>query len=159
MDYLVRYKPEAVSATGQSHVNELEDVAFITIYFPGKMIAHINVNWLSPVKVRSTLIGGERKMLVWNDLDADEKIKVYDKGVSVRKREQVYELLLSYRSGDIWIPHVPGVEALQSELDYFLDCVAERKKPINDGQSGLRVVKLLEAASRSLAKGGELVYL
>ena len=159
MDYLVRYKPEAVSATGQSHVNELEDVAFITIYFPGKMIAHINVNWLSPVKVRSTLIGGERKMLVWNDLDADEKIKVYDKGVSVRKREQVYELLLSYRSGDIWIPHVPGVEALQSELDYFLDCVAESKKPINDGQSGLRVVKLLEAASRSLAKGGELVYL
>ena len=159
MDYLVRCKPEAVSATGQRHVNELEDVAFITIYFPERMIAHINVNWLSPVKVRSTLIGGERRMLVWNDLEADEKIKVYDRGVKVGRREQVYELLLSYRSGDIWIPHVAGVEALQSELDYFLDCVADNKKPINDGNAGLRVVKLLEAASRSLARGGELVYL
>ncbi len=159
MDYLVRHKPEAVSATGQSHVGELEDVAFITIYFPEKMIAHINVNWLSPVKVRSTLIGGERRMLVWNDLEADEKIKVYDKGVNVCQREQVYELLVSYRSGDVWIPHIQGAEALQNELDYFLDCVTNKKKPINDGQAGLRVVRLLEAASRSLAKGGELVYL
>ncbi|HKW68073.1 MAG TPA: Gfo/Idh/MocA family oxidoreductase [Terriglobales bacterium] len=159
MDYLVRARPEAVSATGQRHVGELEDVAFITVYFPEKMIAHINVNWLSPVKVRSTLIGGERRMLVWNDLEADEKIKVYDKGVNVCKREEVYELLLSYRSGDAWIPHIRGAEALQTELDYFLDCVANKKKPINDGKAGLRVVKLLEAASRSLAKGGELVYL
>ncbi len=159
MDYLVRHKPEAVSATGQSHVGELEDVAFITIYFPEKMIAHINVNWLSPVKVRSTLIGGERRMLVWNDLEADEKIKVYDKGVNVCQREQVYELLVSYRSGDVWIPHIRGAEALQNELEYFLDCVTNKKKPINDGQAGLRVVRLLEAASRSLAKGGELVYL
>ena len=98
-------------------------------------------------------------MVVWNDLDADEKIKVYDKGVSVCKRQQVYELLLSYRSGDIWVPHISGVEALQNELDYFLDCVAHNKKPLNDGQAGLRVVKLLEAASRSLTKGGELIYL
>ncbi len=159
MDYLVRHKPEAVSATGQRHVGELEDVAFITIYFPEKMIAHINVNWLSPVKVRSTLIGGERRMLVWNDLEADEKIKVYDKGVNVCQREQVYELLVSYRSGDVWIPHIRGEEALQNELEYFLDCVTNKKKPINDGRAGLRVVRLLEAASRSLAKGGELVYL
>jgi predicted dehydrogenase len=159
MDYLVRHKPEALSATGQSHVSELEDAAFITIYFPEKMIAHINVNWLSPVKVRSTLIGGERRMLVWNDLEADEKIKVYDKGISVCKREQVYELLVSYRSGDAWIPHIRGTEALQSELEYFLDCVVNKKKPINDGRAGLRIVRMLEAASRSLAKGGELVYL
>lgn len=159
MDYVVRHKPEAVSATGQSHIGELEDVAFITIYFPEKMIAHINVNWLSPVKVRSTLIGGERRMLVWNDLEVDEKIKVYDKGVNVCKREQVYELLVSYRSGDVWIPYIRGAEALQNELDYFLDCVTNKKTPINDGQAGLRIVRLLEAASRSLAKGGELVYL
>jgi predicted dehydrogenase len=159
MEYLVRAKPEAVSATGQRHVGELEDVAFITVYFPEKMIAHINVNWLSPVKVRSTLIGGERRMLVWNDLEADEKIKVYDKGVNVCRREEVYELLLSYRCGDIWIPHVRAAEALQTELDYFLECVVNSKKPINDGKAGLRIVKLLEAASRSLAKGGELVYL
>jgi predicted dehydrogenase len=159
MDFVVRARPEAVSATGQRHVGELEDVAFITVYFPEKMIAHINVNWLSPVKVRSTLIGGERRMLVWNDLEADEKIKVYDKGVSVCRREEVYELLLSYRSGDIWIPHVRAAEALQTELDYFLECVVNSKKPINDGRAGLRIVKLLEAASRSLGKGGELVYL
>jgi hypothetical protein len=129
------------------------------VYFPEKMIAHINVNWLSPVKVRSTLIGGEHRMLVWNDLEADEKIKVYDKGVNVCRREQVYELLLSYRSGDIWIPHVRATEALQSELDYFLQCVVNNKKPINGGKAGLRIVKLLEAASRSLSKGGELIYL
>ena len=159
MNYLVHVKPEAVSATGQSHVGDMEDVAFITVYFPEKLIAHINVNWLSPVKVRSTLIGGERRMLVWNDLEADEKIKVYDKGVNVCKREEVYELLVSYRSGDVWIPHVRAAEALQNELDYFLECVDGRKTPINDGQAGLRVVKLLESATRSLAKGGELVYL
>lgn len=159
MNYLVHVKPEAVSATGQSHVSDLEDVAFITVYFPEKLIAHINVNWLSPVKVRSTLIGGERRMLVWNDLEADEKIKVYDKGVNVCKREEVYELLVSYRSGDVWIPHVRALEALQNELDYFLECVDGRKRPINNGQAGLRVVRLLESATRSMAKGGELVYL
>lgn len=159
MDYLVHAKPEAVIATGQSHVGELEDVAFITVYFPERMIAHLNVNWLSPVKIRSTLIGGERRMVVWNDLEADEKIRVYDRGVTVSQREEVYELLVSYRSGDIWVPHIRGVEALQSELEYFLECVVHNKAPINDGKAGLRVVKLLECASRSMAKGGELVYL
>ena len=159
MDFVVRSRPMAVSATGQSHIGELEDVAFITIYFPDKMIAHINVNWLSPVKVRSTLIAGERRMVVWNDLEADEKLKVYDRGVNVCKREEVYELLVSYRSGVVWIPHLRGVEALQSELQYFLECVASKKRPVNSGRAGLRVVKLLEAASQSLAKGGELVYL
>lgn len=159
MDYLLRSKPEAVSATGQNHISQLEDVAFITIYFPGRMIAHINVNWLSPVKVRSTLIGGEKRMVVWNDLEVDEKIRVYDRGVNISQREQVYELLVSYRAGDIWVPHIRGVEALQSELDYFLECVIHQRSPINDGKAGLRVVKLLECASRSLAKGGDLVYL
>jgi predicted dehydrogenase len=159
MDFVVRSQPMAVSATGQSHIGELEDVAFITIYFPDKMIAHINVNWLSPVKVRSTLIAGERRMVVWNDLEADEKLKVYDRGVNVCKREEVYELLVSYRSGLVWIPHLRGVEALQNELQYFLECVASKKRPVNSGRAGLRVVKLLEAASQSLAKGGELVYL
>jgi len=159
MDYLVHARPEAVSATGQSHFSGLEDVAFITVYFPDRMIAHINVNWLSPVKIRSTFIGGQRRMLVWNDLEADEKVRVYDRGVNVSKREEVCELLVSYRSGDIWVPHIAGAEALQNELGYFLECVIHKKSPINNGQAGLRVVKLLESASRSLAKGGELVYL
>lgn len=158
MDYLLQEQAEAVSATGQKHLDGLEDVAFITIYFPGRTIAHINVNWLSPVKVRTTLIGGERKMLVWNDLAADEKIKVYDRGVNLSRREDVYELLVRYRSGDMWAPHLEQGEALRSELDYFLDCVLNGKQPINDGAAGLRVLKLLEAASNSLRKRGELVY-
>lgn len=158
MDYLLKEKAEAVSATGQMHLNGLEDVAFITVYFPGRTIAHINVNWLSPVKVRTTLIGGERKMLVWNDLAADEKIRVYDRGVNIAQRRDVYDLLVSYRSGDMWAPCLEQGEALRTELDYFLDCVLNRQQPINDGAAGLRVVKLLEAASISVRKHGELVY-
>src|SRR5437870_5278074 len=101
IDHLIKETPEAVSATGQIHLNGFEDVAFITLYFPNKIIAHINVNWLSPVKVRTTLIGGEKKMLVWNDLEADEKVKVYDKGVQISSREGLYNLLVNYRSGDM----------------------------------------------------------
>ncbi len=159
MDHLIQERAEAVSATGQMHLNGFEDVAFLTIYFPGRMIAHVNVNWLSPVKVRTTLIGGQRKMLVWNDLEADEKIKVYDKGVKFSTRENVYELLVSYRSGDMWAPQIEQVEALKIELGYFLDCINNNKQPINDGTAGLRVVKFLEAASKSVRKRGEVVYL
>ncbi len=104
MDHLIEQRPEAIVATGQTHLNGHEDVAFMTLYFPDKVIAHINVNWLSPVKIRTTLIGGEKKMLVWNDLEADEKIKIYDKGVEITSREGVYDLLVNYRSGDMWSP-------------------------------------------------------
>lgn len=159
MDYLIKEQPQAVVATGESHLNGVEDVAFITIYFPKNIIAHINVNWLSPVKVRTTLIGGEKKMLVWNDLEADEKIKVYDKGVHIKSQENVYELLVSYRSGDMWAPQVEQVEALKLELEHFIDCIANNKTPLSDGLAGLRVVRMLEAADRSVEKKGELVYL
>src|SRR5262249_8154587 len=106
VDFLIHKKPEAVTATGQAHLNGHVDVAFITLYFPHKTIAHINVNWLSPVKVRTTLIGGEKKMLVWNDVEMDEKIKVYDKGVQMSNGQGLYELMVSYRSGDMWAPRV-----------------------------------------------------
>jgi predicted dehydrogenase len=159
MDYLLKTSPEAVVATGQSHLNGHEDVAYMTLYFPEKVIAHINVNWLSPVKVRTTLLGGEKRMLVWNDLEADEKIKVYDKGVSVTNREGVYELLVHYRSGDMWAPQVEQVEALRLEMAYFVECITGGQNPFNDGAAGLRVVKMLEAASESLSKKGSLVYL
>ena len=159
MDYLIKDRAQGVVATGQAHLNGHEDIAFITIYFPRNVIAHINVNWLSPVKVRTTLIGGEKKMLVWNDLEADEKIKVYDKGVAIRNQENVYQLLVSYRSGDMWAPQVEQVEALKVELAYFLDCITSDKTPINDGLAGLRVVKMLEAAEKSVSKKGELVSL
>ena len=158
IDHLIKETPEAVSATGQTHLNGHEDVAFITVYFPNKIIAHINVNWLSPVKVRTTLIGGEKKMLVWNDLEADEKIKVYDKGVNITSREGLYNLLVNYRSGDMWAPQVEQVEALKHELAYFVDCISGNHTPFNDGPAGLRVVKLLEAANQSVRKRGALIY-
>jgi predicted dehydrogenase len=159
MDHLIGVKAEAVSATGQTHLNGHEDIAFLTVYFPGKVIAHINVNWLSPVKVRTTLIGGEKKMLVWNDLEADEKIKIYDKGVDIKSREGVYQMLVNYRSGDMWAPQVEQGEALKSELDYFIDCISTQRIPINDGHAGWRVVKMLEAANHSVTKRGELTCL
>ena len=159
MDYLIKATPEAIVATGQKHLNCHEDVAFMTLYFPEKVIAHINVNWLSPVKVRTTLIGGEKRMLVWNDLEADEKLKVYDKGVKITSREGVYELLVSYRSGDMWAPQLEQIEALRQELSYFVECVSNGQEPLNDGCAGLRVVKMLDAASESLDRRGALVYL
>ena len=159
MDHLIDEPPVGVVATGDSHLNGLEDVAYITVYFPNNVIAHINVNWLSPVKVRTTLIGGEKRMLVWNDLEADEKVKVYDKGVSVSSREGVYDLLVSYRSGDMWAPKVERTEALTLEAQYFLDCIINDRTPFNDGRAGLRVVQLLEAANRSLRSKGSFVSL
>ena len=159
MEYLIREKPEAIVATGERHLNGYEDVAFITVYFPHNIIAHINVNWLSPVKVRTTLIGGEKKMLVWNDLEVDEKIKVYDKGVQMTNGEGVHELLVSYRSGDMWAPRVEQTEALKTELGYFIDCVSNHKTPFNDGEAGLRVVKMLEATDRSIRERGALIHL
>ena len=159
IDHLIQRTPEAISATGQTHLNSHEDIAFITLYFPDKVIAHINVNWLSPVKVRTTLIGGEKKMLVWNDLEADEKIKIYDKGVKVTSREGLYDLLVHYRSGDMWAPQIEQIEALTRELAYFVACITKDEAPINNGEAGLRVVKMLEAANQSIGKRGELVYL
>jgi predicted dehydrogenase len=159
LDYLIQKNPEAIIATGERHLNGLEDIAFITIYFPDNVIAHVNVNWLSPVKVRTTLIGGEKRMVVWNDLEVDEKIKIYDKGVQVKGGQGVYDLLVSYRSGDMWAPKVDPCEALRSELSYFVDCIKNDKKPFNDGEAGLRVVRMLEAAQTSLKAKGKAVCL
>ena len=159
MDYLIDSKAEAISATGQKHLNGHEDVAYMTVYFPNKVIAHINVNWLSPVKVRTTLIGGENKMLVWNDLEADEKIRLYDKGVKIQNSSNVYDLLVSYRSGDMWAPQVERIEALEAEAAHFVDCVRNNKKPANDGHAGRRVVQMLQAASQSVQNRGEAVAL
>jgi predicted dehydrogenase len=163
MDYLIEEKPIAIAAHGKSHFNgwgnDMEDIAYITVYFQSNIIAHFNVNWLSPVKVRTTLIGGEKKMLVWNDVNADEKIKVYDKGVKVETKEGIYNLLISYRSGDMWAPKIDQTEALKLETEYFIDCVFNNKKPINDGYAGLRVVNMLEACDKSLKNNGKMVNL
>lgn len=158
MDYLIADEAEAVVATGEKHLNGHVDVAFLTVYFPRNVIAHINVNWLSPVKVRTTLIGGEKKMLVWNDLEADEKIKVYDKGIVKTSNAQgVHDVLVSYRTGDMWAPKVEQTEALKVELGYFAECIKNDQTPSNDGLAGLRVVKMLETAEASLKERGKAV--
>jgi predicted dehydrogenase len=158
MDYLIGLEHDLVVATGSAHVNSLEDVAHLTVYFPNNVFAHVNVNWLSPVKVRMTLVGGQKKMMVWNDLEPAEKVKVYDKGADVRTEQGVHKLLVSYRSGDMWAPKVEEIEALQLETRYFLDCVKDGTQPFNDGQAGLRVVRILEAAEQSLKRHTVVAY-
>ena len=130
----------------------MEDMAYLTYYFDDNVIAHINVNWLSPVKVRTTLVGGQKKMLVWNDIEPDEKIKIYDKGVEVKSVNGVYDLLVSYRSGDMWAPKVDQIEALKLEAQYFIECCTNGTKPINDGAAGLEVVRMLEGADHVASK-------
>jgi predicted dehydrogenase len=159
MDHILGQEPQAVVATGGNHLNGVADMAFITVYFPGNLIAHINVNWLSPMKVRTTFIGGTEKMLVWNDIEPDEKIRVYDKGVNITAGQGVYDAMVSYRSGDVWAPKVDQTEALKLELGYFIDCILKNQQPSNGGAAGLRVVKLLEAAERSLKERGKMVCL
>ncbi|MBN2452685.1 MAG: Gfo/Idh/MocA family oxidoreductase [Candidatus Omnitrophica bacterium] len=158
MDYVIKEKPVAITATGIDHFGRnLANIAYITVYFKSNLIAHFNLNWMSPVKVRMTLIGGEKKMLVWNDMATDEKIKVYDKGVTVKSAESVYNLLVEYRSGDMWAPRVDHAEALKLELEYFVDCIKRDKEPINDGNAGLRIVRMLEASDSSLKAKGKLI--
>jgi predicted dehydrogenase len=158
MAYLIEGRPAAVVATGASYVNGQEDMAYITVYYPNNIIAHINVNWLSPVKVRTTRIVGDQRMLVWDELEAEEKIKIYDKGISLTNRG-VCDPLVSYRSGDMWAPKVDQTEALKLEAEYFVDCILQDIKPFNDGEAGLQVVQLLEAANLSLRKRGHLINL
>jgi predicted dehydrogenase len=158
IDHLIGREPEHVVATGCAHLNGHADVAYITLCYPDNIVAHVNVNWLSPVKVRRTLVGGQKKMVVWDDLDTAEKIRVYDKGVDARTEQGVRDLLVSYRSGDMWAPRVDQTEALHLETRYFLDCVASGERPYNDGRAGLRVVKMLEWADDSLKRRREVVY-
>jgi predicted dehydrogenase len=157
MDYLIGVEPELVVATGGAHVSNLENIAYLTVYFPDNVLAHINVNWLSPVKMRTTLVGGQKRMLVWNDLDLAEKLRVYDKGADVKNESGMHAALVSYRTGDMYAPKIEEAEALKVETRYFLDCVMSGTKPINDGLAGLRVVRILEAAERSLNQHKEIV--
>ncbi len=159
MDYVLPTKATAVSATGISHIpGQPENVAYITLFFDEPQIAHVHVNWLTPVKVRHTLIGGSEKMILYDDLEPSEKVKVYDKGITVSQSpEAVYEMLVSYRSGDMWAPRLDSTEALQLEAQHFVDCIENNKKPETDGTDGLRLVRIVEAAEKSLRARGQLV--
>jgi len=159
MDYVLPSRALAVSATGISNIpGQPENVAYITLFFATPQIAHVHVNWLTPVKVRHTLIGGSEKMILYDDLEPSEKVKIYDKGVTVSQSpEAVYEMLVSYRSGDMWAPRLDAGEALHTEALHFIDCIENNTKPETDGQAGLRLVRMVEAAERSLRARGELV--
>ena len=161
MDYVLPSQPCAVSATGMSHVlGEPENIAYLTLFFDNCLIAHIHVNWLAPVKVRRTLIGGSRKMIVYDDLEPSEKVKVYDKGITINESpESIYQMLIGYRTGDMWAPQLDMTEALRTEALHFIRCIEEGERPITDGEAGLRVVRILEAATQSMAKRGLLVQL
>jgi predicted dehydrogenase len=165
MAHVIDKKPVALAAHGSVHFDgKYEDIAYVSIEFEGNgFIAHFHVNWLSPVKVRQTLISGDKKMLVWDDLSPDEKVKIYDRGVDVKsangQKNGIHELLVSYRSGDVYIPKLEATEALKAEAQYFVECVEKNQEPFNDGQAGLQVVRLLEAADQSLKQGGKRIEL
>jgi predicted dehydrogenase len=159
MDYVILEKPIAISATGISHLNgNPENTAYMTLYFAKKLIAHLHVNWLAPVKIRQTLFSGSRKMLVYNDLEPSEKIRVYDTGIHTSASpEKMREMLVSYRSGDIWSPHLKKTEALQFQVFHFCESVKNGTPTETDGHSGLRVVRALEAAQISMGAKGRPV--
>jgi predicted dehydrogenase len=161
MDHVLPTQPCAVSATGVGHVDgKPENVAYLTLFFEDSTIGHIHANWLAPVKVRRTLIGGSSKMIVYDDLEASEKVKVYDKGLKLgEKGDARYEVLVGYRAGDMWAPHIEITEALQTEAVHFLDCINHKRRSMTDGEAGLRIVRILEAASRSMANRGQVVEL
>jgi predicted dehydrogenase len=124
------------------------------------LISHLHVNWLSPVKIRSTLIAGTKKMIVYDDMEASEKVRVYDRGITMTPgKEDIYKMLVGYRTGDIWIPQLDGAEALGREMGHFLECVQGKAKPITGGEAGLGVVRILEAAEKSIAARGTPVDL
>jgi predicted dehydrogenase len=157
MNYLIRRKPVAVSAMGMSHFNSHEDIAYITVMFPDNIIAHFHVNWISPVKVRKIMVGGTKLMVVYDDMEPSEKIKLYDKGVAIKGSDSVYKTLVEYRTGDMYAPHVAQTEALSLMAADFLKSVRTGAKSEADAESGLSVVKLLEAADRSMKMGGLVV--
>lgn len=158
LDFILPDGPVAVSASGTGHFEGgLEDMAHLTLFLPGRAVAHLNVNWLAPVKVRQTLIGGSRRMIVYDDLEPSEKVKVYDRGVSMEDAANGVDMRVSYRSGDMWAPQLSVKEALLTEIEHFVDCVAEGAQPITSGESGLSVVRTLECAMASLRQRGHPV--
>jgi len=161
MNYLIHKNPVAISAHGTEHFGTgLEDVAYVAAHFDNGFIAHFHCNWLSPVKIRRTLISGDRKMLVWDDLSSDEKIKIYDKGIDVPPYYDTFaDFQFSYRYGDIHSPRIEDYEPLKKECDHFLACIEKGACPLSDGYSGLRVVSILEAASKSLKLSGKSVQI
>jgi predicted dehydrogenase len=161
IDFIMNEAPVAVSATAATHVpGNPENMAQLTLFFESCCIAQISVNWLSPVKVRRMLIGGSRKMIMYDDLEPTEKIKVYDKGITFNaSSESARQLQVGYRAGDMWAPYLPAKEALQIETEQFIACIRKAESPPSSALTGLHVIKILEAASRSVALQGSPIQI
>jgi predicted dehydrogenase len=166
MDFVIARQPQAVTATGSCHIKKgIENIAYVMLHFPDEFIAHFHFNWLSPVKIRHTLIAGSRKMVVYDDIEPTEKVRVYDSGVTTTQkkdqldREAAYRTLVSYRTGDVWVPKLDTTEALRYVCEEFLAAITEQRAPLTDGHAGVRVVRLLEAAQKSIDQGGNPVRL
>jgi predicted dehydrogenase len=161
IQYILTEQPVAVSATGANHVaGAPANMAHMTLFFPSSCICHISVNWLSPVKVRQIFIGGSRKMIAYDDVEAGDKLKLYDKGITISNpAESAHQLRIGYRAGDMWVPHLPAKEALLTEAEHFISCIRSSTSPISNGMTGVHVVEILEAATSSIAAQGKPVLL
>ena len=160
MDFALGQEPVAVSATGHAHLaGQHEDIAYLTCFFESNLIAHLHLNWLSPVKIRRTIIGGDKQMAVYDDLEPSEKLKIYDRGANLQEAgaESLRRQKIDYRMGDMYAPHIAPGEALQCNTAHFIDCIENHRTPLTDGQAGLRVVRILEAATESMRRRGEPV--
>jgi predicted dehydrogenase len=160
MDYLIDKKTISVTATGSCHIEKgIENIAYVMLRFADDFIAHFHFNWLAPVKIRRALLAGSKKMVVYDDIEPTEKVRVYDKGVMVTRRDEqtdpeaAYTTLVSYRTGDVWVPKLDSTEALKAVSKEFIAAIQETRPPLTDGRAGLRVVRLLEAAQESIKKG------
>jgi predicted dehydrogenase len=164
MDYVVARAPKTISAVGSSHIERgIENIAYLILKFHDDFIAHFHFNWLSPVKIRRALLAGSRKMIVYDDIEPTEKIRVYDKGVTMNTaeidRETGYKALVSYRAGDVWVPKLDSTEALNHVCKEFLASINDKRKPLTGGEAGLNVVRYLEAAQESISNDGKTVVL
>ncbi len=159
VDHVLCAEARSISAWGCAHADPaVEDIAYVNVDYGERLPANFHVNWLSPVKVRQMIFAGSRKSLIFNELNATEPVKVYDRGIELGQAPERERLLVSYRSGDVWSPHVEPSESLRGVAAHFAECVRESKTPLSDGRLGLRVVRLLEAATRSIrAQGGRVV--
>lgn len=160
LNHLISDKPYSVNATGVSHTNNnIENIAYLTVNYKSGFIAHFNCSWTSPVKIRTMLIGGDQKMLVFNDLEPTEKIRIYDTGYDHKTDEEKMKVLVDYRMGDVYLPKVDSREALFGMASDFIGSIKENKKPVSDFESGLNVIKILEASQQSIKQNGKEIIL
>ena len=160
LNYLVKEKPYSINATGVTHTkNNIENIAYLTVNYKSGFIAHFNCSWSSPVKIRMMLIGGDKKMVLYNDLEPTEKIKVYDTGYDHKTDEEKKKVLVDYRTGDIYVPKLHTTEALSGMACDFINCIKQNATPVSSYEIGLNVVKILEASDKSIKDGGREVLI